>query len=173
MGILDSLNDVLKKYSGTGTPNATDASQHFDQVAQAAPQNVVAEGLTEVFRSNQTPAFGNLVGQLFNNSTGEQKAGMLNQLLSSVGPGALAQLAGGGALASLLGGVNKELTPDQAQNVSPDLVQQLAAHAENKDPSIVEKASAFYAQHPTLVKTLGGAALSIALAKVAERQKAA
>jgi len=52
-------------------------------------------------------------------------------------------------------------------------VQQLAAHAENTDPSIVDKASAFYAQHTTLVKTLGGAALSIALAKVAERQKAA
>jgi hypothetical protein len=37
----------------------------------------------------------------------------------------------------------------------------------------VDKASAFYAQHTTLVKTLGGAALSIALAKVAEWQKAA
>jgi hypothetical protein len=35
------------------------------------------------------------------------------------------------------------------------------------------KASAFYAQHSTLVNTLGGAALIIALAKVAERQKAA
>jgi hypothetical protein len=41
------------------------------------------------------------------------------------------------------------------------------------DPSIVDKASAFYAQHSTLVKTLGGAALTIALEKVAERQKAA
>jgi len=173
MGILDSVNDVLKKYSGSGTPNTTDASEHFDQVAQAAPQNVVAEGLSEVFRSSQTPDFGNLVGQLFNNSSGEQKAGMLNQLLASVGPGTLAQLAGGGALASLLGGTNKELTPDQAQNVSPEMVQQLAAHAESKDPSIVDRASAFYAQHPTLVKTLGSAALSIALAKVAQRQKAA
>jgi hypothetical protein len=52
-------------------------------------------------------------------------------------------------------------------------VQQMAAHAEKADPSIVDKASAFYAQHATLVKTLGGAALSIALVKVAERQKAA
>jgi hypothetical protein len=44
---------------------------------------------------------------------------------------------------------------------------------EKSDPSIVDKASAFYAQHSALVKTLGGAALTIALAKVAERQKAA
>jgi hypothetical protein len=93
--------------------------------------------------------------------------------LSSVGPGALAQLAGGGALASLLGGGATQVTPEQAQNISPELVQQLANHAEKADPSIVDKASAFYAQHTTLVKTLGGAALSIALAKVAERQRAA
>ena len=37
------------------------------------------------------------------------------------------------------------------------------------NPSIVDSVSAFYAQHTTLVKTLGGAALSIALAKVAQR----
>jgi hypothetical protein len=82
-------------------------------------------------------------------------------------------MVGGGALTSLLGSAGKEVTPDQAQKISPELVQQLAAHAEQTDPSIVDRASAFYAQHTTLVKTLGGAALSIALAKVAERQKAA
>jgi hypothetical protein len=172
MGILDSLNDMLKKYSSQ-KQNPTDAAEHFDQLAQAAPQNVIAEGLAAVFRSDQTPAFGNLVSQLFSQSTGEQKAGMLNQLLASVGPAALAQFAGGGALAQLLGGTSKDLTPEQAQQVSPQLVQQLAAHAEDKDPSIVDRASSFYARHPGLVKTLGGAALSIALAKVAERQKAA
>jgi len=113
------------------------------------------------------------VGNLFSQSTGDQKAGMLNHLLASVGPGILTQLGGGAALSGLLGGMGNEVTPEQAQKISPDLVQQLAAHAEKTDPSIVDKASAFYAQHATLVKTLGGAALSIALAKVAERQKAA
>jgi hypothetical protein len=172
MTLLDSLSNVLKQYSGNATPNTADATQHFDQVAQAAPPNVLAEGLSAVFKSDQTPAFGNLVSGLFSQSTGDQKAGVLNQLLASVGPGALAQLAGGGALASLLGGAT-QVTPEQAQNISPELVQQLANHAEKADPSIVDKASAFYAQHTTLVKTLGGAALSIAIAKVAERQKAA
>jgi len=172
MGILDSVNDLLKKYSG-GAQNTANAAEHFDQVAQAAPQGVMAEGLAALFRSDQTPAFANLVSSLFSQSNGEQKAGVLNQLLGSVGPGVLAQMVGGGALASLLGSAGKQITPDQAQNVSPELVQQLASHAEQTDPSIVDKASAFYAQHTTLVKTLGGAALSIALAKVAERQKAA
>jgi hypothetical protein len=70
-------------------------------------------------------------------------------------------------LGSLGGG--QTISPQQAQQVSPEAVQQLAAHAEKNDPSIIDKASAFYAQHPQLVKTLGGAALTIALAKVAQR----
>jgi hypothetical protein len=173
MSLLDQLGNVLKQYTGGSTQNAANATEHFDQVAQAAPQSVIAEGLSAVFRSDQTPAFGNLVSNLFSQSNGEQKAGVLNQLIASVGPGALAQVAGGGTLASLLGGGAKEITSQQAQNISPELVQQIATHAEKADPSIVDKASAFYAQHTTLVKTLGGAALSIALAKVAERQRAA
>jgi hypothetical protein len=173
MGILDSLNDVLKSYSGGGAQNTTDAVAHFDQAAQAVPQNMIADGLAAVFRSNQTPDFGNLVSQLFSNSTGEQKAGILNHLLASGGPSVLTQLAGGGVLSELLGAASNGVTPDQAQTVSPELVQQLAAHAESKDPSIVDRASEFYAQHPTLIKTLGSAAMSIALARLAERQKAA
>jgi hypothetical protein len=173
MGLLDQFDSILKQYSAGSTQDAGNATEHFDQVAQAAPQNVIAEGLSALFRSDQTPAFGNLVGNLFSQSNGEQKAGVLNQLLASVGPGALAQLPGGGALAALLGGGTQEITPQQAQNISPELVQQIAAHAEKTDPSIVDRASAFYAQHSGLIKTLGGAALTIALAKVAERQKAA
>jgi hypothetical protein len=171
MTLMDQVGDLLKQYaSGSGqVPGNVD--QHFDQVAQAAPQSSIADGLAAAFRSNQTPAFGQMLGGLFGQSNGEQKAGMLNQLISSVGPGALASLAGGGVLSSLLGG-GAQITPQQAQQISPEQVQQLAAHAEKADPSIIDKASAFYAQHPTLVKTLGGAALSIALAKVAERQRA-
>lgn len=173
MSLFDQLGNVLKQYSGGSTQNTANATEHFEQVAQAAPQSLIAEGLSAVFRSDQTPAFGNLVGQLFSQSNPDQKAGLLNQLISSVGTGNLSQLAGGGMLASLLAGGAQQITPQQAQNISPDVVQQIAAHAEKADPSVVDKASAFYAQHSTLVKSLGGAALSIALAKVAERQKAA
>jgi hypothetical protein len=173
MTLLDSVTSVLKQYTGGSTPNPANATDHFDQVAQTSSPNVIADGLSAMFKSDQTPAFGNMVSSLFSNSNGDQKAGMLNQLISSVGPGTVAQLAGGGMLASLLGGGAKEITPQQAQNISPDVVQQIAAHAEKTDPSIVDKASAFYAQHSTLVKTLGGAALTVALAKVAERQKTA
>jgi hypothetical protein len=57
--------------------------------------------------------------------------------------------------------------------INPAQIQQLAEHAERQDPSIVDKMSGFYAQHPDLVKTLGGAALTIALAKIANHMKAA
>ena len=177
MSWIDKLGNLLKQYTSGGAAAAAapapDVHAHFDQVAQSAPASVIAAGLTAAFNSDKTPAFGQMLATLFNNSSGDQKAGMLNKLIASIGPGNLAQLAGGGMLASLLGGGAKEITPQQAQNVSPELVQQIATHAEKADPSIVDKASAFYAQHTTLVKTLGGAALSIALAKVAERQRAA
>ncbi|HVJ04160.1 MAG TPA: hypothetical protein VM578_00660 [Candidatus Saccharimonadales bacterium] len=170
MGFMDQLSNVLKQYTG-GAASAqvpANVNEHFDQVAQNAPPGVVANGLSEAFRSDQTPAFGQMVSGLFSQSNGEQKAGFLNHLIASAGPGVLAQIAGGGALAGLLNSGTKQLSPEQAQQVPPEVVQQIATHAEKTDPSIVDRASSFYAEHPTLVKTLGGAALSVALAKIAQ-----
>jgi len=172
MGIMDELTNVLKQYSDGSTLVPSNVDQHFDQVAQKAPQSSVADGIAAAFRSDQTPAFGQMIGSLFSQSNGEQKAGLLNQLISALGPGTLTQLAGGGALAGLLGGGATSVTPDQAQQVSPDVVQQIATHAEKSEPSIIDQASAFYAQHPTLVKTLGAAALSIAMTRLAQRKAA-
>jgi len=172
----DQLGNLLKKYTsggGAAAAPAPDVHAHFDQVAQAAPASVIAEGLTAAFNSDKTPAFGQMLTTLFNNSSGEQKAGMINQLLSAVPPGALTQILSGAGLAGLMGAGKTQLTPDQAQTLSPEAVQQLANHAHTANPSVVESVSSFYAQHATLIKTLGGTALTIALAKVAERQKQA
>jgi hypothetical protein len=167
-----SLLDMLKKYAGGTTPTSdAEVHQHFDEVSQSVPPNQMADALSHAFRSDQTPAFGQMISSMFSQSNGEQKAGMLNHLLSSVGPGALSQVPGGSMLSGLLGGGN-QITPEQAQNVSPEAVQQLASHAEQADPSIIEKASSFYAQHPTLVKTLGAGVMSIAMAKLARREAA-
>jgi hypothetical protein len=46
----------------------------------------------------------------------------------------------------------------------------VAVEAEKKDPSVVDRISKFYAEQPALLKTLGGLALTIAMAKVAQRQ---
>ena len=56
----------------------------------------------------------------------------------------------------------------QASQLTPGQVQAIATHAEQHSPGIIDKMSGFYAQHPGLVKTLGSAPLSIALAKMAQ-----
>lgn len=173
MSWLDSVGQLLKQYTsgGAAAAPAPDVHEHFDQVMQAAPRSAVAEGLAAAFRSDQTPAFGQLVSTLFTNSNVDQKAGLLNQLISSVNPATLTQILSGAGLTGLLGGAGAQLSPDQAQKVSPEVIQQLAAHAEKTSPSIIDSLSNFYAQHGALVKTLGSGVLAVALAKIAERQR--
>lgn len=171
----DKLGSLLKQYTsgGAAAAPAPDVHAHFDQVAQEAPASVIAEGLTAAFNSDKTPAFGQMLTTLFNNSNADQKAGVINQLLSSVSPSALTQILSSVGLAGLAGGGKTQLTADQAQKISPEAVQQLATHAQTANPSVVDSVSNFYAQHSTLIKTLGGTALTVALAKVAERQRQA
>ena len=45
----------------------------------------------------------------------------------------------------------------------------VARRVEQSNPGVVDTMSSFYAQHPTLVKTLGSAALMIAMRKIAEQ----
>jgi hypothetical protein len=179
MDWMNQLGGILQQYTGARADNAPNTVDNdFDQLAQAAPQSTVANGLAAAFRSNQTPPFGNMVAQLFGNANGQQRAGILNMLMAAAGPAILSQVmsrsgSGGGlsGLAGILGGgQTPQVTPQQAEQVSPEAVQEIATQAEQKDPSIVDQVSDFYSQHPTLIKTLGAAALTVALAKIAERQ---
>jgi len=91
---------------------------------------------------------------------------LLNQLLTAVGgAGALSGLPGG--LAGLFTGGS--VSPQQAATISPDQVQQIAAHAEKHDPSVVGRVSSFYSQHPDVIKAVGGLALSIAVQHMVRR----
>jgi hypothetical protein len=101
----DKVGNLLKQYTlgGAVAQPAPDVHAHFDEVAQAAPASAIAEGLTAAFNSDKTPAFGQMLSTLFNNSTGDQKAGMVNHLLSSVSPGTLTQVLSGAGLAGLFG----------------------------------------------------------------------
>ena len=139
--------------------------QHFDRVAQQASPDQLGQGITAALRSDQTPPFGQMVGQMFGQANGQQQAGMLNQIIGALGPAALSTIAGG-ALGNLLGPGQQSITPQQASQLSPQQVQQIATHAEQQQPGIVDQMGRFYADHPTLVKTLGGAALAIAMAKM-------
>jgi len=175
MGWLDQIGGLLQQYQGANAQAAPDNVQDdFGRFAQAAPQSAVADGLAAAFRSDQTPPFGNMLGQLFGQSNGTQRASILNTLISTLGPTVISQILanrGSSGLAGFLGGGQKEVTPEMAEQVSPEAVEEIAAQAEQKDPSIIDMASNFYAEHPTLVQGLGAAALTIALAKVAANQQ--
>jgi hypothetical protein len=163
------LGNLLQQYLGGANPNANpaQAENDFDHVAQNVPRATVAQGVTQALRSDQTPPFSQMVGQLFGNSNPDQRAGMLNQLLANIGPSVLASVAGG-SLGNLLGADQARVSPEQASQVSPEQVQELAAKAEQQNPGIVERMGDFYAEHPTLVKAIGGAALAIALGHMAQ-----
>ena len=173
MSWIDQVGKLLKQHTsgGAAAAPAADVNAIFDQVSKEAPSGVIAEGLAAAFRSGQTPGFGRMLSTLFANSTGEQKAGMLNQLLTSVSPSLLTKVLSGVGLAGLAGGPGARITPDEAQKLTPEAVQQLAANAEKSNPSIIDTISGFYAQHGALVKTLGGTVLTVALTKIAERQR--
>ncbi len=168
------LGSVLQQYlSGAANMNNNRAVDDFDQVAQNAPRDSMARGVTEALRSDQTPPFPQMVGQMFGQSDPTQRAGMLNQLLRGLGPGILSSIAGG-TLGNLFGGnqtAPAAITPEQAASVTPEQVQEIAEKAEQENPSIVDRMGDFYAENPTLVKAIGGAALAIILGQVAQNMQ--
>ena len=164
MDWMNAINDIIQKYSGAaGGTAAAPANPHedFQRVAEAAPKDVLASGIAEAFRSEQTPAFPQMLANMFGQSNPNQQAGVLNQLLSALGP----------AAASIIPGLSgPSVTPQQASQVTPEQVQQMAEQAQNKRPSVVDQVSSFYAQHPGVVKAAGGMALSIMLQHMVRRR---
>jgi hypothetical protein len=156
MGLMDMLAQAV---SGGGGP------QQFGQVAENAPSDVLAKGLSAAFASDQTPAIGNMVGQLFGQSNGAQQAGMLNQLIGTLGPGVMAGLAGG-VLGKVMSPGQTQITPAQASQLTPQQVQDVVNHANETHPGVADQLGQFYAQHRGLINTLGGIAASVAMMKM-------
>jgi len=168
MSWMDQLGGMLQNYSG-GNLSYENAEQDFDHVATAAPPDVLSGSLADAFRSNETPPFGNMLGQMFGQSNGSQKANILNTLIATAGP---ALLSSGilGQLGNLVHS-GQPVSPEVANQVSPQVVEQMAHEAEKRDPSIVDRVSDFYSQHPTLVKGLGAAALAYMMRNMAGQKR--
>lgn len=166
-----TLMDILGQYASRRIDQpAPEALQHFEQVADSAPRDMVSHGIAEAFRNDQTPPFPQMVANLFERSNPQQRAGVLNQILASAGPAIIAGMANGPLADMFRRARDGGVTPDQAASVSPTDVRDVAEKAEKQNPNIVDKISDFYSQHPGLVRTLGTAAVTIALAKMAQRQ---
>lgn len=173
MELREEIGALLQKYSGDASISSiNNVGSDFDRVAQGAPVEHVSQGLSEAFHSEQTPPFPQMVGHLFSQANPEQRAGMLNHLLSGLAPALAGSLLGSAAASDVERepGQPARLSPEQAEQFAPEQVERIAAHAERENPGIVDTMSRFYAEHPTLVKALGSAALSILLGKMAHNQ---
>lgn len=165
------LMDVLSRYTNQPNHPPPQVLQDFDRVAQEATPEDVSEGLAEAFRSDTTPPFEQMVGQLYDRSDPNQRAGLLNEILGSFG-GMSGGLAGGilgGALRNAVRG--DRVAPEQTHNIPVPDVEAAAREAAQRNPGVIERVSRFYAEHPALVQTLGNAALSIAMSQMARRRR--
>jgi DNA uptake protein ComE-like DNA-binding protein len=168
MGLLDEMRGMLAQYAAGAAP-AGDAQAHFQQMAGAVDQQTLAHGIATAIQSDQTPPFAQLASQLFASGSGDQKMAMLSTLLSAISPEQRAQL---GSLIPGLGSAVASPTSVDPSAVSPEAVQTLAQHVEQHNPSIVERMSQLYAEHPMLVSTLGSAVMTLAMRTIAQRQQA-
>ena len=66
-----------------------------------------------------------MVGQLFGRSDPQQRAGLLNELLRSIGPAAASGALGSGILSSILRRPNPQVSPQEAAQVNSAEVQDL------------------------------------------------
>jgi hypothetical protein len=164
MGFMDILSQAMAANGGQANSNPIN-NNPFAQVADHAPPDALAQGLSAAFGSKQTPPIGDMVAQLFGQSNAGQQAGMLNQLLRTLGPTVMAGLAGG-ALNKMMSGNNGHITPEQAAQISPAQVQEVVNGANDAHPAVADQLGAFYAQHRGLINGLGGLAASIAMMKM-------
>ena len=151
-GNLDSLAQQLSTHGNAPLP--PEARQQVERIVQQAPPQELSAGLQDAFNSDRTPPFAQMVGQLFGDADEQQKGGILGTLLGALGGARnpVVQQAG--------------IDPDAPARATPQQVEQIAQQAERENPGIVGQMSEFYAQHPTLVKSLGGMALALVLGRM-------
>jgi hypothetical protein len=162
MDLMGILGSVLGQ--GGAQQNDDQIQNAFDQFSQGASRSDMASALMGAFGSNETPAFGNMLGSLFGNASGDQKAGLLNTILAAAGPALLSQVLSGRGmnLSSLMGG-QQQFTPEMAQQIPTEALEDIAAQTGQNESSLIGSVSNFFAENPTLVKTLGAAAVGVAL----------
>ena len=111
----------------------------------------LSQGIEDAFRSEETPPFEKMVRDLFEHSDADQRAGAINRFREALG--------------------RAPITPDEARETPPHEVETLAAQARASSPNIMQRMAQFYADHPQLVRTLGQAALGIAMNRMAMRRR--
>jgi hypothetical protein len=163
---LSDLFNVIQQYSGVSASNPpANTHEDFSKVAQTAPI---------------APGWGIGGGISLGSNVAFSRNG--RELIQSVQrraarryPDSAGQLLGGKPVIRARGTVQRIAEtgitsyPQQAEQIPPEAVQQLAEHAQKNNPSIVDQASSFYAQHPQLVQGLGAGALALIMSHMSKR----
>jgi len=158
MSFFDQIGSILNQYQSCATPTREEAHAHYDEIAKAVPPDVLAQTIGPALESMDTAHLKEKIAQTAAQMTPEQRSAFLQEILAG--------LAGSGGAAAALNRAGA--SPTLAQNPSaatPQDVANVATYAKENQPEIFRRATEFYAQHPTLVKTLG----VVAIASIARR----
>ncbi len=168
MAWMDEISDIVSRYAGGAggaAPATANPHQDYCSIANAAPQQVLADALSHAFRSDRTPDFPEMVSSLFRQSNPDQRAGLLGHLIEAAGPTAPTGLPVQSTLADTVGG-RQSIAAEAASQVTGDQVRRMANQAQQNDPSTIDRVSGFYAQHPAAIKALGATAITIAIRRI-------
>jgi hypothetical protein len=138
------LMDVLGRYANPQDQPPPHVFDDFDNVAREAPPEMLSGGLEDAFRSDATPPFEQMVGQLYDRSSPDVRSSLLREILGR---------------------------REHEGHLPVNEVENVAREAAQANPSIIQRVSRFYAQHPQLVQTLGQAAIGIAMSGMARRRR--
>ena len=169
MGILSNIfHKIFPSSHPANTTTASAPAAPSTTTAPAAPAAPSAAPIAEVDVESILNSMSGAAGLNWRTSIVD-----LLKLLGGLGPTILSSIAGG-ALGNIFGGNNNnasqapQISPEQASQMSPEQVQEIAKQAEQHNPGVMERMGEFYAQHPQLVKGLGGAALALVLGHMAQ-----
>ena len=102
---------------------------------------------------------------MFGQSSNQQQAGLINQVIQALGPAAAAALAGG-VLQKVMKPGEQQIDADAVTQLSPTEVTQVVNEAQQQQPELSQRLSEFYADNSGLLKALGGVALLAAAIKM-------
>jgi hypothetical protein len=164
MGLFDSIGGLLNQYiSGNGAANTEEAHDHYDQVQSAVPTGILGSSIGSALKSLAVQQVEQHILNSASQMSPEQRGGLMQSLLNGL-------TSSGGDVSSILSqlGINQSVA-DNPQDASPEDVAALAAHTHQNNPDVFQRAMEFYAEHPTLVKAMGAAAVSAIIYEIAKR----
>ncbi len=154
MAIVDQIGNILRQYQGGATPDREQVRAHYDEIANAVPQDELASVIGPAVGELDTSHVERKIEQSAQQMTPTQRGSFLGTLLGGLG-------GAGGGLAGILGslGASPEIASDPSR-ATPQDIGKVAGYAKENQPDLFHKAMGFYAQHPTLVKVLGTMAIA-------------